>query len=257
MSTIFNFTFETIDEASELILKNLGNTKQISYKEKGEYSNLVTNVDHAVEKLIIKKIQKRFPSHSIVAEESGTLKKDYTHSWFIDPIDGTTNFAHGYPFFCISIAYAREGKLEVGFVKNPITKELYYAERNKGAFLNKKLIKVSKIKDLSKSLLATGFPYSRTSKLNNFKRFTKLTLASQGVRRDGAAALDLCYVACGKLDGFWESHLNPWDVAAGVLIIKEAGGIITDFKGNNYDIFNPNIVASNGSIHKKLLGCLH
>ena len=252
MDYIFDFAKELIENASKIILKNYNKVTKIKYK-KGD-SNLVTNVDHEVEALILKEINHNFPKHSILAEESGTHKKNPIYKWFIDPIDGTTNFAHRYPCFCISIAFAKNSELEFGLIKNPLTGELYSARKNKGAKLNKEKITVSKIKHLKESLLVTGFPYDkRTSKMNNLNNFSKLTLITQGVRRDGSAALDLCYVASGKVDGFWELKLSPWDVAAGVLILKEAGGKITNFKGNSYDIYSNKIVATNGFIHKELL----
>lgn len=253
MDKTYKLAIKIIEKASKIILKNLNKINKISYK-KGDF-NLVTNVDHEVESLIIKEIKLKYPNHTIVAEESGIEKNNPTYQWFIDPIDGTTNFAHGYPFFCISIGFAKNGILEFGIVKNPISGELYTAIKNKGAKLNGKSISVSKIKNLKESLLSTGFPYegNATTRKRNFKNFQDITLLTHGVRRDGAAALDLCYVACGKLDGFWESNLNPWDVAAGVLIIKEALGKVTDFKGNKYNIFNDKIVATNGFIHKELI----
>ena len=256
MDELFNLAYKTIEKASSLILKNLNRIQKISYK-KGDF-NLVTNVDEEVEALIIKNIVSKYPNHSIIAEESGIQKKDSLYQWFIDPIDGTTNFAHGYPCFCISIGFVKDGILEFGLVKNPLTNELYTARRNKGAKLNGKSISVSKIKHLKDSLLVTGFPYDRrTSKMNNFKNFCKLTLVTQGVRRDGAAALDLCYVASGKVDGFWELKLSSWDVAAGALIVKEAGGKVTNFKGNKFDVFSNKIVATNGLIHGELIRQLH
>ena len=252
MEDLFNFALKVIQKANLVILKNLNKISKISYK-KGDF-NLVTNVDLEVEALILKEITSKYPNHSIITEESGKFLKDPTYKWFIDPIDGTTNFAHGYPCFCISIGFSKNNVLEFGQILNPITKDLFTAKKNKGAELNGKSISVSKIKKLKDSLLVTGFPYDRkTSTLNNLKNFCNLTLMTQGVRRDGAAAMDLCYVACGKLDGFWEIKLSPWDVAAGVLIVKEAGGRITDFKGNKYDIFNNKIVATNGLIHRELL----
>lgn len=252
MKDIFYFACKLAEEATKIILKNYQRIKKISYKENN--FNLVTNVDHEVEKLLIKKIKSRYPTHTIIAEESGHHKKESEYKWFIDPIDGTTNFAHGYPCFCISIGFTRNNVPEFGIVKNPLTGETYTALRNKGAKLNGRRIRVSKARKLKDSLLATGFPYDRSSKSrNNLKNFSKLTLKTHGVRRDGAAAIDLCYVASGKLDGFWEMKLSPWDVAAGVLIIKEAGGKVTDFKGNEYDIFNDKIVATNGLIHRELI----
>lgn len=252
MEKTFTFAEEVIEKASKTILKNYNKIAKISYK-KGHF-NLVTNVDHEVEKLILQEITSQYPTHSIIAEESGTKNKDPNYKWFIDPIDGTTNFAHGYPCFCISIAFSKNSILEFGLVKNPLTGELYSARKNKGAKLNGKPIHVSKIKKLKESLLATGFPYDRKKSIsNNFKNFSNLTLMTQGVRRDGSAALDLCYVACGKLDGFWETKLSPWDTASGVLILKEAGGKVTDFKGNDYNIFTDKIVATNGLVHSELI----
>lgn len=252
MDDLYNLAYKITEKASNLILKNLNKISKISYK-KGDF-NLVTNVDHKTEALILNEITSKYPNHSIIAEESGKHKKDPNYEWFIDPIDGTTNFAHGYPCFCVSIAFTKNGVIEFGLIKNPLTGELYSARKNKGARLNGKRIFVSKAKKLKESLLVTGFPYDRkTSSLNNLKNFCKLTLLTQGVRRDGAAAMDLCYVASGKVDGFWEIKLSPWDVAAGVLIVKEAGGKITDLKGNKYDVFNNKIVATNGFIHKELI----
>jgi len=248
----FNLAYRVIEKASKIVLKSLDKTRKISYK-KGDF-NLVTNVDHEVEALLLKEIISKYPNHSIIAEESGIHSKNPTYQWFIDPIDGTTNFAHGYPCFCISIGFAFKNKLEFGLIKNPVTNELYTAKRNKGAKLNGKPIFVSKIKKLKDSLLVTGFPYDRkTSKMNNFDSFCNLTLKTQGVRRDGAAAVDLCYVASGKLDGFWELKLSPWDVAAGVLLVKEAGGKITDYDNHTYNVYKKEIVATNGLIHNELL----
>ncbi len=251
MKNIYQFAEKIIEESSNLILKNHKKIRNISYKG---VSNLVTNVDKEVEALIIKEIILKYPNHSIIAEESEQRKKDPNYQWFIDPIDGTTNFAHSYPFFCTSIAFAKNGVVEFGLIKDPITNELFTAKRKMGSRLNGKQIFVSKTKRLNESLLITGFPYDKkTSKINNLKNFCNLTLATHGVRRDGAAALDLCYVAAGRVDGYWELKLSPWDVAAGVLILEEAGGQVTGFKGEKYNIFNKQIVATNGFIHKELL----
>ena len=252
MKNQYLFTKDIIEKAASLINKRQNKVLKISYK-KGAF-NLVTNVDKEIDNFLVKKIKSAFPEHTIIAEESGMHNKNQKFKWFIDPIDGTTNFAHGYPCFCISIGFSVNDKLEFGLVKNPYTGELYTAQRGKGAKLNNKLIKVSKIKELKDSLLVTGFSYDRKKgRSNNFKCFKKITLMTQGVRRDGAAAMDLCYVAAGKLDGFWEFQLSPWDVAAGVLILKEAGGKITSFKGEKYSIYDKHIVASNGLVHKELI----
>lgn len=255
MNDIFNFANEVIEKANKVILKNQFRVRKISYKK--DFSNLVTNVDREVENLIINEITSKYPNHSIIAEESGNKRKDPTYEWFIDPIDGTTNFAHGYPCYCISIGFSSGKVLQFGLVKNPANGDLYSAIKNKGAKLNNKKIHASKIKTLKESLLVTGFPYERKNlKNSNFKNFQNITLLTQGVRRDGAAALDLCYVAQGVLDGFWELNLSPWDVAGGVLIVQEAGGKVTDFKGNKFDVYKKGIVVSNGLIHKELLNHL-
>lgn len=256
MEDVFYFGKELANKASKVILKNLNKISKISYKS-GEF-DLVTNVDKEVEQLILKEINLKYPNHTIISEESGKLKKDQKYKWYIDPIDGTTNFAHGYPFFCISIGFSKNDELEFGIVQVPLLNEIFTARKNKGAKLNTKSIHVSKTKKINQSLLATGFPYDRkSSQINNLKNFCNLTLKTQGVRRAGAAAIDLCYVACGRLDGFWEIKLSPWDVAAGVLIIKEAGGKITNFKGNKFNVNDRTIVATNGLIHKELIRHLH
>ncbi len=251
MDNIFKLGKKIIEEASIFVLKNYNKIRKISYK-KGAF-NLVTNVDQEVEDFIIKKITSKYPNHSIIAEETGSHKKDPKYKWFIDPIDGTTNFAHGYPFFCISIGFSVNDELTFGLIKNPVTNELYSAFIKRGAQLNGKQISVSKTKKLHDSLLVTGFPYDKKAKISNFNNFKNITLISHGVRRDGAAALDLCYVASGRVDGFWEMKLSPWDVAAGVLILQEAGGKVTDYNGNKFDIFSNKIAATNGFIHKELL----
>ena len=251
MKNFFNFANQLVNRASSYILNNY-EKKKIYYK-KGHF-NLVTNIDKEVEELIVREIKKHFEDHSIIAEESGLHNENKKYKWFIDPIDGTTNFAHGFPMFCISIALAYEDEIIVGVVKNPVTGEHFSAMKNEGATLNKRPIHVSKIKKLSESLLVTGFPHdAKKFKVKNFNRFKKLTLNSHGVRRIGSAAIDLCYVASGRLEAFWEERLSPWDTAAGVLILEEAGGKITNFKNKKYDIYQKEILATNGLVHKELL----
>ena len=255
MKNLFNFATRLIENASKIVKNNSNRLNKYSYKI-GDF-NLVTKIDKKVEKYILEQIINQFPNHTIIAEESGVRKRNESYQWFIDPIDGTTNFAHNYPCFCTSIAFAKNGIIEFGLIKNPLTGELYTAIRNQGAKLNGKTIRVSKVKKLKDSLLSTGFPYDkRSSRKNNLKNFSRLTLITHGVRRDGSAALDLCYVASGKIDGFWELKLSPWDVAAGILIVKEAGGKITGFKGEKYSIYDKEIVSTNGLVHKELLGYL-
>ena len=239
------------EKAGKILIKNLGKVKQIDYKG---IVNLVTEIDRLSEKTIIDTILKRFPNHEILAEESKEKYNSSEYKWIIDPLDGTTNYAHGYPVVCISIALEIEGEIAMGIVYDPFRDELFYAEKGKGAYLNNKQIHVSKTDKLIRSLLSTGFAYNvRVTKDNNLVHFCKFSLLAQGVRRDGSAALDFCYTAMGRFDGFWEMNLSAWDMAAGSLIVEEAGGRITDLKGNNFSIYNKNVVASNSLIHKAMI----
>jgi myo-inositol-1(or 4)-monophosphatase len=240
--------------AGKYIKERLGNISRIDYKSA---YNIVTDVDKATEKLILDMIKSENPDDSVVAEEGGGGIKAGDRCWFIDPLDGTTNFTHTYPFFCVSIGLEVAGKMAVGVVYNPISDELFSAEGGKGAFLNDAAISVSKIDKLETSLLATGFPAdTATSVYNNLEIFKELTNNSHGVRRDGSAALDLCFVACGRLDAFWEMKLAPWDVAAGSLIVAEAGGRVTNLISGPFDKSNGHIIASNGLIHDEVVATL-
>ena len=219
--------------------------------------NLVTEVDKESERLIVEHLLSRFPGHDIVAEEGEYLQAGSPCRWIIDPVDGTTNYAHGYPWFCSSIALEIEGELVAGVIYNPIYDELFTATKGDGAYLNGNRLSVSSRMPLSNSLLGTGFPYDcATDHANNFANFIAFQKSARGIRRAGAAALDLAYVAAGRLDGFWELKLKAWDVAAGVLMIREAGGVVTTFDGSTYDIFNDRIVASNGLIHDSMVNML-
>lgn len=219
--------------------------------------DLVTELDTASEALIVGMLLDRFPTHGILAEEGSYPAGDGKHCWVIDPIDGTTNFAHGFPWFCSSIALEYDGQLQVGVIYNPITDELFTATAGGGAFLNGRRLKVSQHAPLSASLLGTGFPYDcATDPENNFDSFIRFQKAARGIRRAGAAALDLAYLAAGRLDGFWEVKLKPWDVAAGTLLIQEAGGMVTAFDGSPYQIRNHRILASNGLIHQEMIDLL-
>jgi myo-inositol-1(or 4)-monophosphatase len=220
-------------EAGEIIRAGYGKAHDISYKGR---IDLVTETDHTSEDLIIGHIRQDFPDHSIITEESGKLAGLSSQRWFIDPLDGTVNYSHGMPFFGVSIAYAENGQVQLGVIYNPIHNECFSAERGKGAWLNGAPIHVKDPPDLLHSLLVTGFPYDMWENPdNNLDNFVALSRLSQGVRRMGSAALDLCYVAAGWLDGYWEIRIKPWDIAAGALIVEEAGGKVTKLNGDaNY-----------------------
>ncbi|MFH1288453.1 MAG: inositol monophosphatase family protein [bacterium] len=244
---------ETAVKAGKFLKSRVGKIRKMKYK--GEI-DIVTDVDLKAERIIVEAILKNYPNHSILTEEAGTIQgKESEYRWIIDPLDGTTNFSHGYPFFCVSIALEKQGEIIMGAVYEPVRDELFFAEKGKGAYLNNKKISVSPVNDLKKSLLVTGFAYNihKAKRNNNINHFRKFLKTAQAVRRDGAAALDLAYAACGRSEGFWELRLNPWDVAAGYLIVCEAGGRVTDFKGNPFSIFKKEILATNGSIHQACL----
>jgi myo-inositol-1(or 4)-monophosphatase len=241
-------------KAGGLLRENIGGTRQVSYK--GDI-NLVTEMDMLSERSVVDTLLASFPDHGIIAEEDTSRGKASPFIWIIDPLDGTTNYAHGYPCFSVSIALQHEGKVIVGVVYDPMRNELFSAQKNRGAFLNGKEISVSSVDSLIKSLLATGFPYDRKeSEKNNLDYFHDLLMASQEVRRDGSAALDLCSVAAGRFDGFWELKLKQWDVAAGTLIAREAGGTVTGLAGQPVGLDAGEIVASNGKIHQHMIDIL-
>jgi len=242
-------------EAGEIIRNGFGKSFGIEYKTNA--SNLVTDIDKASEKHIKDFIQKKYPGHSILAEESGELKKDSEYLWVIDPIDGTTNFAHGLPIFSVSIGLQKNNHTIAGVVYDVMQDITYTAEKGSGSFSNSDKISVSANNELSHCVLATGFPYNIAENPENaIEKFTALTKASRGMRRLGSAAIDLCFVAKGVFDGFWEIYLHPWDICAGKLIVEEAGGLVTDFKGKAIDIYSHNILATNGLIHKKMIGII-
>lgn len=239
------------EEAGKCLIRRFGKTNQIS--KKGEI-DLVTEADLQSEKRILDIIGGSFPDDSILAEETGKQENIKEHTWIIDPLDGTTNFAHGFPFFAVSIALQVKGEIVLGIVYNPCLKEHFEAVKGQGSSLNGKAIKVSENRELDSSLLATGFPYSiREDSEQVIGLLKKILVKAQGVRRAGAAAIDMCYVAAGRLDGFWEQGLKPWDTAAGSLIVQEAGGKISDYSGEPYNPFQNNIVASNPLIFDELV----
>ena len=250
-----SFTDAIAREAGGLLRKYLNKSHRVSYKGR---MNLVTDVDKRCEDLIIKKIRRSYPLHSILSEESGASgcsKSQYR--WLIDPLDGTTNYVHRVPFFCVSIALAMNDELIAAAVYDPIRNELFSASRGNGSFLNNKRIRVSGIATINKALLSTGFPYKFGNSMKiNIENFVMFMKRAQAVRRPGSAALDLCYVASSRFDGFWEMELKPWDTAAGVLIIKEAGGEVTDFKNRPFTPSMKQIVASNKRLHNQMLKVL-
>jgi len=241
-------------EAGELQRDKFCSSHRIDYK--GE-KNLVTEVDRASEDLIIRALRTACPGCDVLAEESGLASTGSSLRWIVDPLDGTTNYAHGFPWFAVSIALEVEGAVRLGVVYHPMMNELFTAQSGGGAWLNGRRITVSQRRPLKKCLLATGFPYDRTrSNENNFRNFEEFQLAARAVRRAGAAALDLAYVAVGRLDGYWECKLNPWDVAAGRLLVEEAGGTVTNFRGEPYLLNDHRILASNGLVHHEMVEIL-
>lgn len=241
-------------EAGKIILGHYAKSYSIEYK--GEF-DIVTAADKASQKKIVSIIEKSFPMHNILAEEGLKKQTDSEFTWVIDPLDGTTNFAHKYPMFCISIALKKQEEIILGVVYNPLNKEIFYSESNRGAFLNNKKISVSGTREIKKCIIATGFPYNKKENPeNNLRDFEKIAVSVQGLRRGGAAALDLCYVACGRLDAYWELSVRQWDVAAGILIVKEAGGRVTDFNGNELKTDYSRIVATNNKVHAQLLNII-
>ena len=244
------FAQEAARKAGQLILSQADNRRILTFKSKIDF---VTNVDKNSEKLITSLIRKRFPDHGVMAEE-GTSIKNNENMWIIDPLDGTTNFTHGYPLFCVSIALVRNGRQSLGVVYEPIRKEMFHAVAGHGAYLNGKKISVSKAKELKDSLLVTGFYYDRgkimrktLEKMGDF-----LTRNVHGVRRDGSAAMDMCYVACGRVDGYWEYVLSPWDFAAASLIASEAGAKVTSPDGKPIEMKRMGILAANPELHRKM-----
>jgi len=219
--------------------------------------DLVTEADIESEKVIIETILNAFPEHSILAEESGFNKGKADYEWIVDPLDGTTNFTHQLSMFSVSIAFALQGNIVLGIVFNPVTEELFSAVKGKGAELNSRPIKVSDSKSVSESLLVTGFPYDFKNIVNSLMiRFSNCLKASRGVRRLGSAALDLCFVACGRFDAFWEQNLKPWDTSAGVLIASEAGAVITDFSNEMFTLDKKEILVTNGKIHNEMISLM-
>ncbi len=253
---MLNFAIQTARDAGHVLLEKFGRITSVT--KKGDI-NLVTEADLASEALIIERIRSYHPRHAVLAEESGEAVvsgSDTSWKWIIDPLDGTTNYAHGYPCFCVTIALEHDGEIVLGVTFDPTRDELFAAEKGNGASLNNRPISVSTETELADSLIVTGFPYNFREKPHFERSFTEFLLRSRGVRRDGSAAIDMAYVACGRFEGFWEEGLHAWDVAAGKLLIEEAGGMVTYYDGSQFSIYSPPICASNGHIHEQMLEVL-
>jgi myo-inositol-1(or 4)-monophosphatase len=228
-----------------------------TFKGKTSFLDLVTEADGEAEAAAVGILHRAFPDHAILSEEGGGVERQSQHRWIIDPLDGTTNFAHGYPHCCVSIGYERRGRVEFGVIFDALRDELFIARRGKGATLNRRPIAVSRAASLDTALLATGFPYDRSSRRRFYLTFWEAMMTRvHGVRRTGSAALDLAWVACGRMDGFWEFGLKPWDIAAGALLVREAGGKVTNMDGTRLSLTGARIVATNRRLHKHLLGVI-
>ncbi len=251
------FAAEICREAGLLLLSGFRSPKtEVSYKSR---TDLVTNMDYEAEELICARIKEQYPGHDIIAEEGSRADKSSDYLWYVDPLDATNNYAHGIPFFCVSIGiYCRSSKSVVaGAVYDPCHDEMFSAVKNCGASLNGEPVKVSPVQDLGVALLATGFPYAKDDlEKNNLNEFNRFLPQIQCIRRIGSAALDLCYLAAGRIDGYWEPMLKPWDSAAGSLIVSEAGGKVTKYNGDTYDPEYPEVLASNGFLHSRMVSIL-
>jgi len=245
-----DFARDIAEEGGARLIEGLNSERKISYKGRVD---LVTEMDRENERLLVKRISEKYPSHDILAEEGSSKNTGSPYKWIIDPLDGTTNYAHGFGFFCVSVAlWEKETGPLAAAVHAPFLRELYEAGRGSGAFLNGRSINVSRVDKIENALLATGFPYDVRESGDNIEHFKTFLMRARGVRRPGSAAIDLCQVAAGRFDGFWEIKLNPWDTAAGFLIVEEAGGKVSDFDGEVYDPYKKKILATNGHIHEEM-----
>ena len=253
---MISVAIEAARAAGEFLLEHVGNVKNIETKQ-GEARNLVSEIDRGSERRIIGMIKERYPTHAILAEESGGSEAAAEYKWIIDPLDGTTNFLHAVPIFSVTIAIEHRGEIIAGVVYDPNHEEMFTAEKGSGAFLNGERMKVSTAATLIETLLVTGFPYDIANNPDRAsERFVGFLMEAQGIRRLGSAAMDLAYVAAGRFDGFWEVHLNPWDMAAGSLLVREAGGSVTDFAGKPSSVYVRQVLASNGLVHGAMLDVL-
>jgi myo-inositol-1(or 4)-monophosphatase len=254
VSAFLAVALDAARSAGHLLREALGGRRHIRHKG---VIDIVTEMDHRAEALIVGRLRAAFPDHAILAEESGDHAGRSEYRWHVDPLDGTSNYAHGLPIFAVSVALERAGALELGVAYDPTRDECFVAERGRGATLNGEAIRVSPCPDLEQALLVTGFPYDiRTTRDTNLPEYRELSLRAQAVRRLGSAVLDLCYVACGRFDAFWELAIHSWDVAAGGLMVQEAGGRLTDARGGPWRVDAPSILASNGLLHDAVLAGL-
>jgi myo-inositol-1(or 4)-monophosphatase len=250
MTSFLESAIEIAHQAGSLLQHHF--ERHVTFELKGDF-DLVTVADRASEKHIVERLRALFPEHAIVAEEGGGRESASEYRWYVDPLDGTTNFAHSYPVYNVTLALEKAGELIAGVIFDPTRGELFACEKGAGAFLNGRRIHVSKAAKLDESLFSTGFPSRRRHRDVNIYFYYQLAMATHGVRRGGAAALDLAYVACGRLDGFWEFALSPWDMAAGKLLVQEAGGVCTDMTGGPHALTSPHILTDNGLIHAETL----
>ncbi len=250
MATFLENATQIAEEAGALLMRFYQD--RIGFELKGDF-DLVTAADRASEQLIVSRLSALYPDHSIEAEEGGGHDSSSGYRWYVDPLDGTTNFAHGFPIFNVTLGLEREGEMIAGVILDPVHRELFTAEAGGGAFLNGRRIRVSTVKTLDATLVATGFPSRRREQNVNIHFYHQMAMTNHGVRRCGAAALDLANVACGRLDAFWEFGLNAWDMAAGVLLVNEAGGKCTEMRGGRHTMRSPHLLASNGLIHNEAL----
>lgn len=239
--------------AGDFLLRNQGRPRSIRFKE--GRGNLVTEMDHASEEMIVRAIRRRFPDHAVVAEESGA-RGDSPFRWYVDPVDGTTNYAHGFPIWGVTLAYEAHGRIEAGATYAPGVGELFWASRGGGAYRNGKRMRVSSAARLDDALLCTGFPYQLRHRRRNLKYFTEFLFRARAIRRVGAASVDLGWTACGVFDGFWEMRLGPWDMAAGILMLEEAGARLTDFQGGAVSVTRGEVLAANPRLHGRMLAVL-
>jgi myo-inositol-1(or 4)-monophosphatase len=247
-------TAGTARAAGKVLLDNVQKNRKVQFKGR---IDIVTEMDLKSEQLIVARLRKALPEASFLTEEGSVCEEASEFKWIIDPLDGTTNYAHTFPVWCVSIALEYRGELVVGCVYDPTRDEMFTATKHDKTRLNGQIVSVSSRRRLDQALLATGFPYDiRTSRINNLTNFTNFVKTARAVRRAGSAALDLCYLACGRFDGYWELKLHSWDMAAGVLIVKQAKGRITDFEGNEFSIYRDRLLGSNGQIHKEMMRIL-